>query len=134
MRNLSQNAHPEPATTLTSRKDDPLYRCPFRSIRSLCSSACSVPLTSLERSGGEFTCSSAHNLPDDSRGEEPSIHRDTLARNISGRGKAEECNQPGHLFRFSDTAKRRLAYDAASGAFIRQKALSQIRFDEPRSD
>src|SRR6266478_6404322 len=125
MRNLSQNAHSEPATTLTSRKDDPLYRCPLRSIRSLSSIAWPVRLTSLERSGGKSTCGSAHNLPDDSRGEEPSIHRDTLAGNISGRGKAEECNQPGHLFRFSDTAKRRLADDAAFGAFIRQKALSQ---------
>src|SRR6266403_3306823 len=119
MRNLSQNAHSEPAATLTSRNDDSLYRCPFRSIRSLSSVGWSVRLTSLERSRGESTCSSAHNLPDDSRGEEPSIHRDTLARNISGRGKAEDCHQPGHLFWFSNPAKRRLTDDAASGAFIR---------------
>ena len=64
----------------------------FRSgqFRSLSSIACPVWLTSFERSGS--THGSAHNFPDDSRGEEPSIHRDTLAGNISGRGKAEECN------------------------------------------
>jgi hypothetical protein len=77
---------------------------------------------------------SASNLWDDSRGKEPSIHRDTLARNISGRGKTEERNQPGYLFRFSDSAKRRLTKDSVSDPLIYQKALGQIRFDEPWSD
>src|ERR1700730_16760889 len=80
------------------------------------------------------TGGSASNLWDDSRGKEPSIHRDTLARKISCRRKTEQRNQPGYLFRFSDSAKRRLTNDSVSDALIRQKALSQIRFDEPRSD
>jgi hypothetical protein len=83
---------------------------------------------------GESACGSASNLWDDSRGEEPPIHCDTLARNISGCGKAEERNQPGYLFRFSDSAKGRLAEDSVSDALIGQKALSQIRFDEPWSN
>src|SRR4030081_1395596 len=132
MRNLSQNAHPEAAATLTIGR---MILIAVRSVHcSLSSIAWSVRLSSLERSEGESTCGSASNLSNESGREEPSIHGDRLARNISGRRKAKECNQPGHLCRFSDSAKRRLIDDSVSSAFVRQKALSQIRSDEPWSD
>jgi len=77
---------------------------------------------------------SASNLADEPRRQEASVHRDTLAGDISSRGKAKKCDQPGHLFRFPDATKGRSTDDAGSDAFIRQKALCQISFDEPRSD
>jgi hypothetical protein len=102
MRNLSQNARREPAATLGTAKDEPQTRRWTSLEWTGMDVAWSVPL--LRLNAGECVCGSASNLWDDPRGEEPSIYRDTLARNISSRRKAEEGNQPGYLFRFSDSA------------------------------